>query len=70
MSESDQMTEDDIDFHTENNSNLNWELGIYDDFRDFVTMDFQENKQQMAKITSNKTKQPVIHPTSRNSETF
>ena len=35
MSESGQMTEDDIDFRAENNSNLNRGLGIYDDFRDF-----------------------------------
>ena len=34
VSESGQMAEDDIDFRAENNSNLNWELGIYDDFRD------------------------------------
>ena len=67
------MTEDDIDFHAENNSNLNWELIIYDDFRDFkrlVTMEFQEIKQQMAEITSDKNTQPVIHPTSRNNEIF
>ena len=69
VSESGQMTGDDIDFRAENNSNLNWELGIYDDFQDFkrfVTMEFQEIKQQMAEITSDKNKQPVIHPTSRN----
>ena len=44
MSESGQMTEDDIDFRTENNLDLNWELGIYDDLRDFkifVTVEFQ-----------------------------
>ena len=35
VSEMGQMTEYDIDFRAENNSNLNWELGIYDDFRDF-----------------------------------
>ena len=69
VSESGQMTGDDIDFRAENNSNLNWELGIYDDFQDFkrfVIMEFQEIKQQMAEITSDKSKQPVIHPTSRN----
>ena len=73
LSESGQMTEDDIDFRAENNSNFNWELGLYDDFRDFkgfVTMKFQEIKQKMAKITSDKTKQPLLHPTSRNNETF
>ena len=67
------MTEDDIDFRAENNSNLNQGLGIYDDFRDFkrcLTMEFQEIKQQMAEITSDKNKQPVIHATSRNKETF
>ena len=72
VSQSRQMTGDDIDFRAENNSNLNWELGIYDDFRDFkrfVAMEFQEIKQQMAEITSDKNKQPVIHPTSRNNET-
>ena len=66
------MTEDDKDFRAENSSNLNRELGIYDDFRDFkrfVTMKFQEIKQQMAEITSDKNKQPVIHPLSRNNET-
>ena len=60
VSESGQMTGDDIDFRAEKNSNLNWELGVYDDFRDFkrfVTMEFKEIKQQ-------------IHPTSRNNETF
>ena len=31
-------------------------------------MDFQEIKQQMAEITSEKNKQPVIHPTSRKNE--
>ena len=44
VSESGQMTEDDIDFRTENNFDLNWELGIYDDLRDFkrfVTVEFQ-----------------------------
>ena len=44
-------------------------VGIYDDFRDFkrfATMEFQEIKQQMAEISSDKTKQPVIHPISRN----
>ena len=68
-----QMTEDDIDFRAENNSNLNRGLGIYDDFRDFnrfVTMEFQEIKQQMAEIASDKNKQPVIHPTLRNNKTF
>ena len=67
------MTGDAIDFRAENNSDLNWELGIYDDFRDFkrfVTMEFKEMKQQMAEIISNKSKQPVIHPTSTNNETF
>ena len=33
-------------------------------------MEFQETKQQMAEITSDKNKQPAIHPTSRNKETF
>ena len=33
-------------------------------------MEFQEIKQQMAEITTDKNKQPVIHPTSRNKETF
>ena len=33
-------------------------------------MEFQEIKQQMAEITSEKNKQSVIHPTSRNNETF
>ena len=73
VSKSGKMTEDDITFRAENNSNLNWELGIYDDFRYFkriVTMEFQEFKEQMAEITSDKNKQPVIHPTSRNNETF
>ena len=73
VSEMGQMTEYDIDFRAENNSNLNWELGIYDDFRDFkrfVMMEFQEIKQQMAEITSDKNKQQVIHPTLRNNETF
>ena len=49
------MTEDVIDFRAENNSNLNRELGIYDDFRDFerfVTMELQRIKKQMAEITS------------------
>ena len=32
-------------------------------------MEFQKIKQQMAEITSDKNKQPVIHPTSRNNET-
>ena len=44
VSESGQMTEDDIDFRTENNLDLNWELGIYDDLRDFkrfVRVEFQ-----------------------------
>ena len=44
VSESGQMTQDDIDFRTENNLDLNWELGIYDDLRDFkrfVTVEFQ-----------------------------
>ena len=65
------MTEDDIDLR--NNSNLNRELGIFDDFRHFkrfVTMEFQEIKQQMTEITSDKNKQRVIHPTLRNNETF
>ena len=73
LSELGQMTEDDIDFRAESNSNLNWELGLYDDFRDFkrfVIMKFQEIKQQMAKIICDKTKQPVLHLTSRNNETF
>ena len=39
MSELEQMTGDDIDFRAENNSNLNWELGIYDDFQDFKICD-------------------------------
>ena len=72
MSESGQMTEDDKDFRAENSSNFNRELGIYDDFRDFkgfVTMESQEIKQQMTEITSDKNKQPVIHPLSRNNET-
>ena len=67
------MTGDDIDFRAENNSNLNQELRIYDDFRDFkrfVTIKFKEIKRQMAEIISDKSKQPVIHPTSRNDETF
>ena len=66
------MTEGDKDFRAENSSNFNRELGIYDDFRDFnrfLTMEFQEIKQQMAEITSDKNKQPVIHPLSRNNET-
>ena len=33
-------------------------------------MEFQETKQQMAEITSDKNKQSAIHPTSRNKETF
>ena len=73
VSESGQMTKDDIDFRAENNSNCNWQLGTYDDFRDFkrhVTMVFQEIEQKMAEITTDKNKQPVIHPTSRNKETF
>ena len=44
VSESGQMTQDDIDFRTENNLDLNWELGIYNDLRDFkrfVTVEFQ-----------------------------
>ena len=44
VSEPGQMTEDDIDFRTENNLDLNWELGIYDDLRDFkrfVRVEFQ-----------------------------
>ena len=32
MPESNKMTEDGIDFRAENNSNLNQELGIYDEF--------------------------------------
>ena len=38
------MTEGNIDFLAENNSNLNWELGTYDDIYDitFVTMEIQE----------------------------
>ena len=71
VSESGQMTEDDIDLR--NNSNLNRELGIFDDsrhFKRFVTMEFQEIKQQMTEITSDKNKQRVIHPTLRNNETF
>ena len=35
VSESGQMTKDDIDFCAENNSTLNWELGIYDYYQDF-----------------------------------
>ena len=73
LSESSQMTENNIDFCAENNSNLNWKLGIYDAFRDFkrfVRKEFPEIKQQMAEITCDKTKQPVIHLTSRNKETF
>lgn len=35
-----------------------------------MTLEFQEIKQQMSKITSDKSKQPVIHPTSRNNKTF
>ena len=69
VSESRQMTEDDIVFRAENNSNLNWELGVYDDFRDFkrfVAMEFQEIKQQMAEIASDENK----HPASRNNGTF
>ena len=67
--ESRQMAEDDIDFRAENNSNLNWELGVCDGFRDFkrfVAMEFQEIKQQMAEIASDKNK----HPASRNNGTF
>ena len=47
LSELGQMTEDNIDFRAENNSNLNWELGIYDNVYDviFMTMEFQEIKQ-------------------------
>lgn len=51
------MAEDDIHFRAENNSNLNWEIGIYDDFQDFkkfVTVEFQKIKQQIAEITSHK----------------
>ena len=73
VSELGQMTKDDIDFCAENNSTLNWELDIYDDYQDFkwfVTLEFQEIKQQMSKITSDESKQPVIHPTSRNNKTF
>ena len=47
MSESSKMAEDDIHFRAENNSNLNWEIGIYDDFQDFknfVTVEFQKNQ--------------------------
>ena len=47
MPESNKMAEDDIDFRAENNSNLNQELGIHDEFRDFkrfVAMEFQEIK--------------------------
>ena len=65
VSESGQMTEHDLDFRTENNLNLNRGLGIYDDFRDckrFVTIEFQEITQQIAQITSGKSKQSVIHP--------
>ena len=71
VSESGQMTEDDIDLR--NNSNLNRELGIFDHFRHFkrfMTMEFQEIKQQMTEITSDKNKQRVIHPTLTNNETF
>ena len=52
---------------------MNWELGIYDDYQDFkwfVTLEFEEIKQQMSKITSDESKQSVIHPTSRNNENF
>ena len=65
VSELGQMTEHSLDFRTENNLNLNRGLGIYDDFRDckrFVTIEFQEIKQQIAQITSDKSKQSVIHP--------
>lgn len=47
MSESSKMAEDDIHFRAENNSNLNWEIGIYDDFQDFkkfVPVEFQKNQ--------------------------
>ena len=66
------MTEGNIDFLAENNSNLNWELGTYDNIYDitFVTMEIQEIKQQMAEITFDESKQPVIHPASRNNEIF
>ena len=67
------MTEDDINFRPENNSDVNWKLGIHDNFRDFkgfVTMEFQEIKRKLAEITSDKTNQWVIHPTSRNNKTF
>ena len=49
------MTEDDIHFRAENNSNLIWEIGFYDDFQDFkkfLTVEFQKIKQQIAEITS------------------
>ena len=73
VSESGQMTEDNIDFRAESNSKLNLDLGIYGDFRDFkrfLTIKFQEIQQQMPEITSDGNKQPVIHLTSRNNETF
>ena len=53
------MTEDDIDFRAENNSNLNWELSTSGDFRHFkrfVTMEFQDIKQQMDQMLFDKTR--------------
>ena len=73
MSESSQMIENDIHFRAENNSNLNWELGIHDDiqeFKRFMTMEFQEIKQQMTDIISERSKPPVRRPTLRNQKTF
>ena len=66
VSKSDQMTGDDIHFRLKNNSDLNWKLRIYENFRDlkgFRRMKFQKIKQQSAKITYDKTKQRVINPT-------
>ena len=66
MLKSDQTTGDDIHFCLENNSDLNWKLRIYENFRDFkefMRIKFQKIKEQSAKITYDKTKQRVIYPT-------
>ena len=69
VTEFSQMTEDYINIQAKDNSDLNSELDIYDDFRDFkrfVTTEFQGSKQEMAEITSDKAKPLEIHPTPRN----
>ena len=56
--ESRQMAEDDIDFRAENNSNLNWELGVCDEFRDFKDLwqwSFKKSNNKWPKLLLTKT---------------